>query len=96
MGDWTADSKTHVSSMPGNDFFSNETSATLAAATGAKIVLETASGETVLKDGLDYPAGTVVDATFMSAAALKDFLAAENLVWACGEGVSCARFRQAW
>ena len=77
MGDWTADSKTHVSSMPGNDFFSNETSATLSAATGAKIVLETASGETVLKDGLDYPAGTVVDATFMSAAALKDFLAAE-------------------
>lgn len=75
MGDWTADSKTHVSSMPGNDFFSNETSATLSAATGAKIVLETASGETVLKDGLDYPAGTVVDATFMSVAALKDFLA---------------------
>ena len=77
MGDWTADSKTHVSSMPGNDFFANETSATLGAATGAKIVLETASGETVLKDGLEYPAGTVVDATFMSAAALKDFLAAE-------------------
>ena len=77
MGEWTADSKTHVSSMPGNDFFANETSATLGAATGAKIVLETASGETVLKDGLEYPAGTVVDATFMSAAALKDFLAAE-------------------
>lgn len=77
MGDWKADSKTHVSSMPGNDFFANETSATLGAATGAKIVLETVSGETVLKDGLEYPAGTVVDATFMSAAALKDFLAAE-------------------
>lgn len=77
MGEWTADSKTHVSSMPGNDFFANETSATLGAATGAKIVLETASGEKVLKDGLEYPAGTVVDATFMSAAALKDFLAAE-------------------
>ena len=77
MGEWTADSKTHVSSMSGNDFFSNEKSATLGAATGAKIVLETASGEKVLKDGLEYPAGTVVDATFMSAAALKDFLAAE-------------------
>ncbi len=77
MGEWTADSKTHVSSMPGNDFFANETSATLADASGAKIVLETASGEIVLKDGLEYPAGTVVDATFMSAAALKDFLAAE-------------------
>lgn len=77
MGEWTADSKTHVSSMSGNDFFSNEVSATLGAATSAKIVLETASGETVLKEGLEYPAGTVVDATFMSAAALKDFLAAE-------------------
>ena len=74
MGDWQSDSKTHVSSMSGNDFFSNEVSATLDAASGAKIVLETADGETVLKDGLEYPAGTVVDATFMSAAALKDFL----------------------
>ena len=77
MGEWIADSQTHVSSMSGNDFFSNETSAALAAATGAKIVLETAAGETVLKDGLEYPAGTVVDATFMSVAALNEFLAAE-------------------
>ena len=77
MGDWSADSKTEVSSMTGNDFFSNEKSATLAAETTAKIVLETATGEIVLKDGINYPAGTVVDATFMSVAALKDFLAAE-------------------
>jgi len=77
MGEWIADSKTHVSSMSGNDFVSNEKSATLAKAAVAKIVLETANGETVLKDGIEYPAGTVVDATFMSAAALKDFLAAE-------------------
>ncbi len=77
MGDWSADSKTHVSSMSGNDFFSNETSATLDKAAVAKIVLETANGETVLKEGIEYPAGTVVDATFMSAAALKDFLTAE-------------------
>ncbi|WP_424928750.1 NADP-dependent isocitrate dehydrogenase [Amaricoccus tamworthensis] len=77
MGDWSADSKTEVSSMAGNDFFSNETSATLDKAAVAKIVLETANGETVLKEGIEYPAGTVVDATFMSAAALKDFLTAE-------------------
>ncbi len=77
MGDWAAESKTHVSSMSGNDFFSNEKSATLGAATSAKIVLETARGETVLKEGLEYPAGTVVDATFMSVVALKDFLASE-------------------
>jgi len=77
MGEWTADSKTKVSSMSGGDFFSNEVSATLASETGAKIVLETAAGETVLKDGLSYPAGTVVDATYMSAAALESFLNAQ-------------------
>ncbi len=77
MGDWSANSKTRVASMDGNDFFSNETSATLASEATAKIVLETASGETVLKDAVSYPAGTVVDATFMSAAALDAFLASE-------------------
>ncbi|SMY08001.1 NADP-dependent isocitrate dehydrogenase [Flavimaricola marinus] len=75
MGDWTADSKTHVSSMSGGDFFSNEVSATLDKDTTAKIVLVSDEGETVLKEGVSYPAGTVVDATFMSAAALKAFLA---------------------
>lgn len=77
MGDWSADSKTRVAAMSGGDFFSNEVSATLASETTAKIVLETANGETVLKDGLSYPAGTVVDATFMSAKALDAFLAEE-------------------
>ncbi len=75
MGEWTADSKTTVSAMSGGDFYSNETSVTLADAATAKIVLETASGETVLKEAVSYPAGTVVDATFMSAAALDAFLA---------------------
>lgn len=77
MGDWSADSKTRVSSMSGNDFFSNEKSATLAKAATVKIVLETATSEITLKDDLDFPAGTVVDATFMSVAALNAFLAGE-------------------
>ncbi|MBN7783647.1 NADP-dependent isocitrate dehydrogenase [Ponticoccus gilvus] len=77
MGAWTADSKTRVASMSGGDFFSNEVSATLDKAATAKIVLETASGETVLKEGVSYPAGTVVDATYMSAKALDAFLADE-------------------
>ena len=75
MGDWSADSKTRVASMQGGDFRSNEMSATLDAESTAKIVLTTADGtEHVLKDGLGYPAGTVVDATFMSARALDAFL----------------------
>ena len=77
MGKWDSASKTRVASMSGGDFFSNEVSATLPAAATAKIVLETASGETVLKDAVSYPAGTVVDATYMSAAALGAFLADE-------------------
>ncbi len=74
MGDWTGDSKTKVSAMSGGDFFSNETSKTLTTEATAKIVLTTDAGETVLKEGVTYPAGTVVDATFMSATALQAFL----------------------
>jgi len=78
MGDWTADSKTRVAAMSGNDFFSNEKSVTLAHASTAKIVHVSNDGaETVLKEGISYPAGTMVDATFMSAKALDAFLADE-------------------
>ncbi len=86
MGNWSADSKTRVSSMSGGDFRSNEKSATLAAESTAKIVLIGEDGsETVLKDGLSYPAGTVVDATFMSAKALDAFLA-DQIAKTKGEG----------
>ena len=78
MGDWTADSKTRVASMSGGDFRSSELSATLPRDATAKIVFTDATGsEKVLKDGLSYPAGTVVDASRMSAAALGAFLAEE-------------------
>jgi len=78
MGDWTPDSKTRVASMSGGDFFSNERSATLDRAATARIVHVADDGtETVLKEGVSYPAGTVVDATFMSARALDAFLADE-------------------
>ncbi|MEL6531667.1 MAG: NADP-dependent isocitrate dehydrogenase [Pseudomonadota bacterium] len=78
MGAWSPDSKTRVASMTGGDFRSNEVSATLTDAATAKIVHVAADGrETVLKDKVAFPAGTVVDATFMSAKALDAFLAAE-------------------
>lgn len=77
MGKWSPDSKTRVSMMGGNDFFSNETSVTLSDAQASgplKIELTGADGSvTTLKDGLTMPAGTIVDATFMSAKALKAF-----------------------
>ncbi|WP_417586870.1 NADP-dependent isocitrate dehydrogenase [Pararhodobacter oceanensis] len=80
MGEWSSDSKTHVASMSGDDFYANETSATISAAQAgaAKITFTGADGaETVLKDGLSYLEGEVVDATFMSAKALRKFIAAE-------------------
>ncbi|NRB33853.1 MAG: NADP-dependent isocitrate dehydrogenase [Rhodobacteraceae bacterium] len=78
MGEWTADSKTRVASMDGHDFRANEKSATLAADSTVKIVLTGKDGsETVLKEGLSFPAGTVVDASFMSAKALQAFLSEE-------------------
>ncbi len=78
MGAWTSDSKTKVSSMPGNDFYANEVSATISAdqAGDAKIEFVAKDGAvTVLKDGWPLEEGTVADATFMSAKALGAFLA---------------------
>ncbi len=78
MGKWAADSKTVVSTMIAGDFFSNEVSATLSAEQAGAAQIELVAGDgsvTVLKDGLKYTPGTVVDATFMSASALDAFLA---------------------
>jgi len=81
MGEWSAESKTRVATMGANDFRSNETSVTLSAAQAAgtaKIVHTAADGtQTVLKDGLSFPEGTIVDATFMSVKALKAFYDAQ-------------------
>ncbi|MGI3185380.1 NADP-dependent isocitrate dehydrogenase [Nioella aestuarii] len=78
MGKWSADSKTKVSSMPGNDFYANEVSATLSAAQAgaAKIEFVGKDGSvTTLKDTWPLIEGEVVDATFMSVKALSAFLA---------------------
>jgi len=80
MGEWTADNKTTVASMPGDDFFANEKSITISAsqAGGAKIIFTAKDGsETVLKDGLSYEEGTIVDGTYMSAKALRAYIKAE-------------------
>ena len=80
MGSWSPTSDTHVTSMAADDFFSNETSATITQAQAglANIIFIDGHGQmSVLKDGLNLQAGTVVDATFMSAAGLRDFLSRE-------------------
>ena len=78
MGKWSADSKTKVSSMPGNDFYANEVSATLTAAQAGAAKIEFVGQDgavTTLKDNWPLIEGEVVDATFMSVKALSAFLA---------------------
>lgn len=76
MGAWSADSKSAVSSMPADDFYGNEKAVTLPGATTATFELEQADGRvTVLKDGLALLEGEVLDGTFLSAKALRSFLA---------------------
>ena len=76
MGKWTKDSKSHVASMAGGDFFANEKSATITDQTAGKGRIEfvgTDGSTKVLKDGVKFDAGDVVDATKMSAKALRQF-----------------------
>lgn len=76
MGAWSKDSKTHVASMSTGDFFGSEKSATIAAATKARIEHRDAKGNvTVLKEGIGLLAGEVIDASTLSKQALCDFLA---------------------
>ena len=80
MGTWDSTSKTHVSSMSGNDFYSNEKSATITEAQigNAKIEFVGTDGNvTLLKGDLPLIEGTVVDATFLGVAALREFIRAE-------------------
>ena len=75
MGPWTPDSKTHVAHMTQGDFRSNEKSMTVADATDARIEFVGQEGKTtVLKPKLSLQAGEVIDATFMSRRALRQFL----------------------
>ncbi len=75
MGAWSADGKAHVASMQSGDFFGNEKSVTVPAATVARIEFVGKDGAVaVLKDGIKLNAGDIVDGTFMSRGALVSFL----------------------
>ena len=77
MGTWSSDSKTHVSSMTGNDFYSNEKSATITPSQTGNAKIEFIGDDgtvNLLKDNIYLEEGTVVDATFMSSEALRLFL----------------------
>jgi isocitrate dehydrogenase len=74
MGAWSKDSKSHVASMSGNDFFGSEKSVTTESATDVQIRFTSASGETkVLKEKVALQAGEIIDASVMNKNALVAF-----------------------
>src|SRR6202789_2288227 len=76
MGTWSADSKSHVAYMSGGDFYGSEVSATVAAATNARIELVGTNGTvTLLKGKTPLQAGEIIDASVMSRKALRAFYA---------------------
>jgi isocitrate dehydrogenase len=78
MGAWSADSKSHVASMDGGDFYGSEKSTTVAEAGDLKIELTANDGtKTVLKDKTPVKAGEIIDAAVLSAAQLRSFLKAQ-------------------
>ncbi|MEO6995945.1 MAG: NADP-dependent isocitrate dehydrogenase [Lacunisphaera sp.] len=74
MGAWSPESKTNVVTMGQHDFFSNEKSLTLPAATTVRIEFVGNDGTTkVLKEKTPLLAGEIIDATVLSKWALVAF-----------------------
>ena len=77
MGAWSPESRTRVATMGSGDFRHNERSVVVPEAGTLQIRLRPADGgdPVILRESLPVTAGEVVDATFMSAVALDEFLA---------------------
>ena len=73
MGVWTADSKSHVAHMNAGDFYASEISTTMDQDDQLSIILRTQEGSETLATGIGVSAGEIVDAAFMSKAALCAF-----------------------
>jgi len=87
MGAWSPDSKTHVSHMTAGDFYHSEKSVTMTKAGNVRIeFVDKAGNVKVLKDKLPLQAGEVLDGAFMSAKALRKFIA-EQIEDAKAKGV---------
>ncbi len=87
MGAWSKASKTNVAHMTAGDFRSSEQSVVMPADDVLRIELAGDDGTTtVLRDAVPVLAGEVVDASFMSIAALRPFLDAQ-IARAKAEGV---------
>jgi len=75
MGKWSPDSKTNVATMESGNFRASEKSAVIPADGSLRIELVADDGSTtVLRESVKVLAGEIVDASAMSAAALREFL----------------------
>ena len=74
MGEWSADSKSHVAHMDDGDFYSSEQSHVMNAAGEVRIELEVEGETTVLKESLKLMEGEVIDAAVMSVKSLRKFM----------------------
>jgi isocitrate dehydrogenase len=86
MGEWSADSKTHVATMGVDDFWSNERSLTVDVPTTLRIEHVATDGTVSTLREVPVIAGEVVDSTVMSVSALRAFLA-EQIADAKASGV---------
>ncbi|EEX91858.1 isocitrate dehydrogenase, NADP-dependent [Vibrio orientalis CIP 102891 = ATCC 33934] len=78
MGAWSADSKSHVSSMTGNDFFGSEKSHTVVGATDVKIEFVAADGAVKeLKAAFPLQDKEIIDCSVMNKKALVEFFEAQ-------------------
>ncbi|MET1253894.1 NADP-dependent isocitrate dehydrogenase [Aliikangiella maris] len=78
MGQWQADSKSHVASMSDNDFFGSEQSTTIENEGSLKIeLIDNAGQATTLKQSVPVLQGEIVDSSTLSVKALRRFIAQE-------------------
>ena len=76
MGEWSSDSRSHVSTMSDGDFRSTERSHTVQRAGAVRIEHVDPDGKvTVLKEEIEVQEGEIIDAAVMRLAALQAFLA---------------------
>ena len=74
MGVWSKESKSHVASMNGGDFYESEQSVTVNYATNVKIEFVTQNGSVkVLKESLALLTGEIIDSSLLSKSSLIEF-----------------------
>jgi len=75
LGEWSKDSKSHVAWMEGGDFYGNEKSIVMDKEQDVRFEFVDANGNvSVLKEKLHMLKDEVLDATYMSVKALREFI----------------------